>query len=559
MRELPKGWAKCLVDEVTAPINKGVPDTDFSYIDIASIDNANKVVVEPKKIPSSKAPSRARQHLRKDDVVVSMTRPNLNAVAMVPAKFDGAIGSTGFDVLRADGAIPNWLFAHVRSPRFVAEMTSKVQGALYPAVKSSDVRGYEIELPPLNEQRRIVAKLEACEARIGAAREAMDEVPRLLEKYRQSVLAAAFRGDLTRDWREQNKDVEPASELLARLRRERRKRWEQAELAKYEAKGKKPPKNWKERYGEPELLTGSETNFLASLPEGWSWVPFELLVENKDGDRIPVSRKKRVNRKGKFPYYGASGVIDSIDDFLFEGEHLLIGEDGANLLARSTPIAFLATGQFWVNNHAHVVSAITGISNALLMHYIESIDLKPWVTGSAQPKLTQKALNRIPVPMMAEAEQDRITERVFRHLTFNKRIGESAEESTADLTTLTQSLLAKAFRGELVPQDSSDEPAAVLLDRLRQSRRDAAKVKKKTASKRRPKKMPKTKPKSLIEAIREQFAGGSFSFEELRKALPERSYEVLKKELFKLLESKAGVEMKFNEDSEHMQFRAIGS
>ena len=128
MSELPEGWAKCQIGDVTSPITKGAPDAEFTYIDIASINNSTKAITEPKQLPPEKAPSRARQHLRTGDVLVSMTRPNLNAVALVPDCHDGAIGSTGFDVLRGDGVTPEWLFSHVRSPRFVGEMTRKVQG-----------------------------------------------------------------------------------------------------------------------------------------------------------------------------------------------------------------------------------------------------------------------------------------------------------------------------------------------------------------------------------------------------------------------------------------------
>ena len=123
-------------------------------------------------------------------------------------------------------------------------------------------------MPPLAEQRRIVAKIEALQERSRRAREALSEVGPLLEQFRQSVLAAAFRGDLTADWRAAHPNVEPASELLHRIRAERRRRWEQAELAKYEAKGQKPPKNWQDKYKEPEPVDDSD---LPELPEGWVW------------------------------------------------------------------------------------------------------------------------------------------------------------------------------------------------------------------------------------------------------------------------------------------------
>src|SRR5690606_18895193 len=120
-------------------------------------------------------------------------------------------------------------------------------------------------------------KIDALTEKSREAREALDEVPQLLAKLRHSILAAAFRGDLTKQWREQNPNVEPASALLQRIREEGRKKWEQAELAKFKAKGKLPPDDkWKSKYGEPEP---ADTEGLPELPEGWCWASAELACE----------------------------------------------------------------------------------------------------------------------------------------------------------------------------------------------------------------------------------------------------------------------------------------
>ena len=141
--------------------------------------------------------------------------------------------------------------------------------------------------------------------------------------------------------------------------------------------------------GERNLITASnaipkidDTNSTMELPEHWMVVEFSELVENHDRSRIPLKQEDRDKRDGKFPYYGASGIIDSIDDFLFDGSFLLIAEDGANLIARNSPIAFQAHGKFWVNNHAHVVVALDGISQEYLEFYFNSLNLKQYITGS---------------------------------------------------------------------------------------------------------------------------------------------------------------------------------
>jgi type I restriction enzyme S subunit len=128
------------------------------------------------------------------------------------------------------------------------------------------------------------------------------------------------------------------------------------------------------------------------LGDDWAIVPFGKLVENKDSKRVPLKESDRTERHGAYPYYGASGIIDYVNDYLYEGTHLLIGEDGANLLAGATPIAFLADGKFWVNNHAHVLAATDRAELKYLQYFFETLDLKPYVTGSAQQNLLEKSL-----------------------------------------------------------------------------------------------------------------------------------------------------------------------
>ncbi len=141
--------------------------------------------------------------------------------------------------------------------------------------------GTELGIPPLDVQRRIVAKLDELLVLTRAAREQLEAVPALVEQYRQSVLAAAFRGDLTADWRKKNPDVEPASKLLERIRIERRQKWEAAELAKLKAKGKSPKDDkWKSKYVEPEPV---DTSDLPDLPPSWAWTSLESITHEADG------------------------------------------------------------------------------------------------------------------------------------------------------------------------------------------------------------------------------------------------------------------------------------
>jgi type I restriction enzyme S subunit len=142
--------------EQHAPAGRG----EFTYVDISSIDRETKRIIDPKVLPVAKAPSRAKQVLKTGDILVSMTRPNLNAVAIVPPDLDGSIGSTGFHVLRGKEAESGFLFYAVQTPGFIDAMCKKVQGALYPAVRPRDISSFCLPPFSLSSQRRIVAEIE---------------------------------------------------------------------------------------------------------------------------------------------------------------------------------------------------------------------------------------------------------------------------------------------------------------------------------------------------------------------------------------------------------------
>ena len=141
---------------------------------------------------------------------------------------------------------------------------------------------------------------------------------------------------------------------------------------------------------------------------GYAVVTLEDIAENCDSIRKPVTSGKR--EAGKYPYYGASGIVDYVKDYIFDGDYLLVSEDGANLLARSTPIAFSISGKNWVNNHAHVLKFGCYETRRFVEFYLNSIDLAPYISGGAQPKLNQKNLNRIEIPLPSQKRQKYIVD-----------------------------------------------------------------------------------------------------------------------------------------------------
>lgn len=138
------------------------------------------------------------------------------------------------------------------------------------------------------------------------------------------------------------------------------------------------------------------------------WKALGELAENLDSLRKPVTKGARTT--GKYPYYGASGIVDFVDDYIFDGEFLLVSEDGANLIARKTPIAFPINGRTWVNNHAHVLKFESQIDQKFVSYYLNHIDLSPYISGAAQPKLNKQNLNSILLPYPNEQIRKRIVQ-----------------------------------------------------------------------------------------------------------------------------------------------------
>jgi type I restriction enzyme S subunit len=306
-------------------------------------------------------------------------------------------------------------------------------------------------------------------------------------RLRELILTLAVQGKLVA----QDPKDEPASELLKKIRAEKDRL-----IAAGKIKRDKP------------LAEVTEGEKPIGLPAGWEWVRFGNASINRDGERVPVSSSDRDNRAKTYDYYGASGVIDKIDGFLFDKTLLLIGEDGANLINRSTPIAFLAHGKYWVNNHAHVIDTTHPELMTYLALFINAISLVPYVTGTAQPKMNQAKLNSIVIGLPPLAEQSRIVTRVEELMRLcdaleakgkleatqhaqlvTTLLGSLTQSDTPEqlsdnwqrlathfdllldrpkgLDALEQTILQLAVRGLLVPQDPNDEPASELLKKIR--------------------------------------------------------------------------------------------
>ena len=203
------------------------------------------------------------------------------------------------------------------------------------------------------------------------------------------------------------------------------------------------------------------------VPEGWCITDIGELLINRDGERKPVSLAIRSKQKNKvYDYYGAAGVIDKVDNYLFDECLLLIGEDGANLLSRNKNNAFLADGKYWVNNHAHVLDTIDKFILSYVAIVINSMKLDDYITGSAQPKLSQDNLNKIPIFLPPLNEQKRIMTELERWFALIDQIDQGKVDLQETIKQTKSKILDLAIHGKLVPQDPNDEPAIELLKRI---------------------------------------------------------------------------------------------
>ena len=259
-----------------------------------------------------------------------------------------------------------------------------------------------------------------------------------------------------------------ARDLLEEIRKER---GESLPLASARKRSSATPSAGSNATRNARFAPITEEEILFDIPENWCWCRLGEIVINRDRERIPLSVAEREKLAKTYDYYGASGVIDKVDKYLFDKPLLLIGEDGANLLNRSTPIAFIAKGKYWVNNHAHVLDCDDRyIFMEYVMTYINSISLAKYVTGTAQPKMNQEKMNSIPVPLPPLAEQKRIVAAIEKFMPLIDEYGKKETELKTfneQIGTLTKkAILQEAVQGKLVSQIASEGNARDLLEEI---------------------------------------------------------------------------------------------
>jgi type I restriction enzyme, S subunit len=365
-------------------------------------------------------------------------------------------------------------------------------------------RPLPVPVAPLGEQRRIMDMVEELFSDLDAGVAALERVRAKLKHYRAAVLKAAVDGALTAEWRREHPATEPASALLTRILAERRRRWEEAQLQKFQAAGKTPPKDWKARYPEPTL---SDTANLPLLPESWCWVSADQLAwssgygtsekcsETNAGLtvlRIPNIIGGRLNLSDL--KFARPSYAERPDELVKCGDILVVRTNGSRTLigrgavVREEPERPLSFASYLIRLRLVPSSSLLGWI-ALLW---ESPAVRLWIekraaTSAGQHNISLSVLKSLVVPLPPEREQATIVEAVENQLSMIEHLEADLETKLKSAQALRQSILRDAFAGKLVPQDANDEPASELVKRIAAEREERArqiKPVKKTAMRR---------------------------------------------------------------------------
>jgi type I restriction enzyme, S subunit len=372
------------------------------------------------------------------------------------------------------------------SPAGYSLLTGQMTGTAIKRIILRRIRELSVPVAPLLEQHRIVAAIEEQLSRLDAGVATLERVQTNLKHYRTAVLKAAVKGRLTESWREENPDVEPAAELHERILKERRRRWEEDQLATYEKKGKKPPKNWRSKYKEPP----GPTEELPQLPMGWTWSTLEQLtwhsgygtsqkcsyeapgppvlrIPNIVGGSIDLSDLKFGSRPAQF---------ESMDS-LSPNDMLVVRTNGSrNLIGRAAVVRGELEREYYFASYLirFRVVDIPGLPEWLATawdapstrRHIEQVA----ATSAGQYNVNISKLNNVPIPLPPLGEQTAVVEEVKLRRSVLDEVEAEVEANVKRASRLRQSILKRAFEGKLVPQDPSDEPASELLARIKAER-----------------------------------------------------------------------------------------
>jgi type I restriction enzyme, S subunit len=492
---LPNNWTIVKLEDIVIKfVGGGTPSKDnLAYYqgNIPWMSVKDMTSRRPQRVAeyiTLEAVANSATNLIPPDTIIIATRMSLGKIVRLP--FEVAINQD-LKALIVNKSVDkdfleNWYIFEA------SNIKSLGTGTTVKGIRLEVLQQLNVPLPPLNEQCRIVAKIEALKARSQRVKEALSAIPTLLDQFRQSVLAAAFRGDLTADWREENLDVEPASVLLERIHAERRRKWEEAELQKLNTEGKTPlGDSWKSKYKEREFI---ESPDLPDLPNGWMWTkieqlglfdeqtvltgPFGANLGREDFilEGVPVITIGCLQNRGldlSKAMYISQVKADELERYKLRKGDFLFSRMAS--VGRAAIVEDELSGAIFNYHLMRLRLSEKLIKAKYFLYYVRGASavseyVKEVNHGATRDGINTGQLNKMPVALPPIKEQCQIIKVIENYFDRSHTIDDFILDNLEELEICNQSILAKAFRGELVPQDPKDEPASVLLDRIRAER-----------------------------------------------------------------------------------------
>lgn len=498
--ELPPGWASAALSQVCDKIQDGThfsPKEQFAEGAFRYITAKN---VKPAGLDLSDVTYLSEQDHRDiyqrcdpkyGDVLLVKDGVNTGDVSINTIAEEISLLSSVCMLRPKPDALDNrYLCRYLQSPIGKNYLLGKMTGTAIKRVILKKIKDSPVLLAPLQEQRRIVARIDELFAELDEAVAELKRVRSNLKRYRASVLKAAVSGDLTADWRATHPNTEPASALLERILTDRRAKWEADQLAKFAADNKTPPKDWQAKYTEPSK---PDTSKLPPLPEGWCWATVEqCAVVVRGASPRPAGDARFFSLEQGTPWITVGSLtsdermyLDAVGDFLtpegkdasryIEAGTLLLTNSGATL---GVPKIIRIGG--CINDGSVALLYLDGVLQHFIYYLFRSLTkrLRAINQGAAQPNLNTGIVKAIWVPLPPLAEQEAIVLEVEARLSDVSAAEAAVSANLTRAARLRQSILKEAFAGRLVPQDPADEPASALLERIRTAKPTATPAKK---------------------------------------------------------------------------------
>ena len=419
--ELPDGWAWVRINTacIINPRNNIDDNTEVSFVPMANISEgyANSFVSDSRLWRKVKT---GYTHFAENDIGIAKISPcfeNKKSVVFTGLINGYGAGTTELHIIRTISGliVPEYLLCFAKRNDFILGGVQTFSGEVGQQRVTKDyIANYLFSLPPLNEQKRIISAIKEAYYIIENIEKTKLSLTEDVNKAKSKILDLAIRGKLV----PQNPNDEPASVLLERIRAEKEELIKQGKIKRDKKESvifKGDDNSYYEKMSTGEVkCIDDELPFV--LPEGWEWARLNCISINYDSYRKPINssdRKNRVFGKSKdelYPYYGATGQIGFIDDYLFNGEYILLGEDAAPFLDKKAQKAYMIKGKSWVNNHAHILQSL--VSPEYLTNCLNSIDYFNYVYGTTRLKLTQENMNRILIPVPSIEEQLKIAQTI---------------------------------------------------------------------------------------------------------------------------------------------------